>query len=70
MFLWNSDAQLLHCSMVHSPDNHGITYIFNNSYYSGVIDVPADPNGVGELQITEAAPSVFGSDGCMVHCPD
>jgi hypothetical protein len=56
--------------MVHSPDNHGITYIFNNSYYSGVIDVPADPNGVGELQITEAAPSVFGSDGCMVHCPD
>jgi len=63
--------------MMHSPDNndvilycHGITYIINNSYYSGVIDVPADPNGVEELQITEAPPAVFGSDGCMVHCPD
>jgi len=49
---------------------HGITYIINNSYYSGVTGVPADPNGVGELQITEAPPAVFGSDGCMGHCPD
>ena len=62
---------------MHSPDNHdvilychGIIYIINNSYYSGVTGVPADPNGVGELQITEALPAVFGSDGCMGHCPD
>jgi hypothetical protein len=63
--------------MMHSANNHyvilyyhRIAYIINNSYYSGVTGVPPDPNGVGELQITEAPPAVFGSDGCMGHCPD
>jgi hypothetical protein len=63
--------------MMHNPDNHdvflychGINYIINNCYYSGVIGIPADPSGVEELHITKAPPAVFGNDCCMGHCPN
>ena len=76
MFLLISHIHLLNCNMAHNPDDrnvilyyHGKSYILHNSYCSGVIDVLADPHGVGELQITQALLAVSGNDGCMGHCP-